>query len=110
VWIMRTGAPWRDVADIRQVEHALPTVSALGEGRALGADAAMARPPVEADALLLLDSTIIKAHPHAAGARKLAAKLATERSVGHGEDSPPSFTPSSPATASSSDTLSLAGK
>jgi hypothetical protein len=31
-------------------------------------------PPVEADALLLLDSTIIEAHPHAAGARKVGSE------------------------------------
>ena len=75
LWIVRTGAPWRD----------LP--AALGEGNSVvrrfsrWSDKGMWRRLFEAmsDApdfeYLIVDSTIIRAHQHAAGAKKAGLRI-----------------------------------
>lgn len=78
LWVLRTGAPWRDLPE-RYGPHQtchdrLTRWQADGTwARVLGAlqtDATRA----DAEAEVFVDSTTVKAHPHAAGARKQRAK------------------------------------
>lgn len=69
LWIDRTGAPWRDLPDRlgnwNSQWRRFRRWSASGVwGRVL---AALADPDT---ATLILDSTVVRAHPHAAGAEK----------------------------------------
>ncbi len=85
LWLARTGAPWRDLPpelmNWRTAWRRLQRWTAAGvwEGvvdalRAMAADAGW-----EAH---MLDSTVIRAHAHAAGARKATGKQALGRSRG----------------------------
>lgn len=85
LWLARTGAPWRDLpADLmnwRTAWRRLQRWTAAGIwGRILSGLRAMA-----ADAgwqAHMLDSTVIRAHAHAAGARRSAGEQALGRSRG----------------------------
>ena len=71
VWVLRTGAPWRDLPDRfgkwSTVYRRFRRWAVAGRWEYLRrALAGKVRP----DDLLLIDSTIVKAHPHAAGARR----------------------------------------
>jgi putative transposase len=76
LWIARTGAPWRDLPERfgnwNSVFQRFNRWSQKGVWRrvmdALGGDADWE--------WLLLDSTVVRAHQHAAGARKKGAKRA----------------------------------
>ena len=75
-WRVRAGAPWRDVPPaLRAVADGLRPVPPLAAGRDLAADPDRAAGPRRcgrADHLgrVSVDSTIARAHQHAAGARK----------------------------------------
>lgn len=77
-WILRTGAPWRDLAERfgrwDRVYRRYRRWAVAGRWdtlhRALAAG--------ERHALLLIDSTIVKAHPHAAGALRRTGGQASE--------------------------------
>jgi transposase len=82
VWILRTGAPWRDVPPTFGKWNTLyQRFRRWAKAERWERMRQVVLPPVEADALLLLDSTIIKAHPHAAGARKVGGE-ARDRALG----------------------------
>ena len=70
-WILRTGAPWRDLAERfgrwDRIYRRYRRWAVAGRWDSLRR-ALSSRERRERDALLLVDSTIIKAHPHAAGA------------------------------------------
>jgi transposase len=79
VWILRTGAPWRDLPPSfgkwSTVYQRFRRWAVAGRWeslrRALSA-------PNEPNDLLLIDSTIVKAHPHAAGARRKEGRQSDE--------------------------------
>lgn len=92
IWIARTGAPWRDLPERfgnwNSIFQRFNRWSKSGVwGRVFEA---VKLPDLAA---LLLDSTIIRAHQHAAGARQ---KKGAKRSAARVADSAPSCT--SPAT------------
>jgi transposase len=70
VWILRSGAPWRDLSSQfgrwERVYRRYRRWALAGRWEALRQSFAESR----SGELLLIDSTIVKAHPHAAGARK----------------------------------------
>ena len=92
IWVARTGAPWRDLPERfgnwNSVFQRFNRWSKSGVWARVFQ--AVQVPDLEA---LLLDSTIIRAHQHAAGAIQ---KKGTKRSVARGAVSAPSCT--SPAT------------
>lgn len=71
LWILRTGAPWRDLPSTfgqwNSVFRQFRRWIASGRWQQMFDD--VRRPADCADEIILLDSTIIKAHPDAAGAR-----------------------------------------
>ncbi len=79
LWIARTGSPWRDLPDELGNWHTTYTRFARWSkagvwarvAKAFGADADLEQ--------LFIDSTIVRAHQHAAGAQK---KRARKRSAG----------------------------
>ena len=78
LWVLRTGAPWRDLPErygpFQTCHDRLTRWQKDGTwGRLL---AALQTDPTRADAEgdVFVDSTIVKAHPHAAGARLRTAK------------------------------------
>jgi len=94
LWIAKTGVPWRDLperfGEWNSVFQRFNRWSQRGVwGRLLGV---WQDPDLEC---LMLDSTVIRAHQHAAGARKKGAR--TKRSADRAADSAPSCTwPSRP--------------
>ncbi|WP_373049005.1 IS5 family transposase [Vulgatibacter sp.] len=94
VWLLRTGSPWRDLpasfGTWSSVYQCFRRWALSGRWEALRR-ALAARG--EADELLLIDSTIEKAHPRAAGARKKGADRAARHSVDRGAASRPKFMP-----------------
>lgn len=102
LWRLKTGAPWRDLPERYGPWQSVYTRFRRWQ-RAGVWDRVLAALQTQADAqgeldwdLHFLDGTTIRAHPHAAGAKKGAA---TRRSATAGADSAPSSTcaPSDPA-------------
>jgi transposase len=79
LWIAKTGAPWRDLpprlGNWNSVWKRFDRWAAKGTWQRLFA--ALADPDLE---WLILDSTVIRAHPHAAGAKKKRTAAAARRS------------------------------
>jgi len=96
LWRLRTGAPWRDLPERfgpwQSVDTRFRRWQAAGVwSRVLAALQAEADVKGELDwSLHFLDGTVIRAHPHAAGAPKKGA--ATKPSAARGAASPPSST------------------
>ncbi len=85
LWLARTGAPWRDLPpglmNWRTAWRRLQRWTAAGVwDRVLDALRAMA--PDAGWDVHMLDSTVVRAHPHAAGARRAAGRQALGRSRG----------------------------
>jgi transposase len=74
LWIVRTGSPWRDLpeafGDWNSVFRRFSRWSAKGVWCRIFA--AMSDDP---DEYLIVDSTIVRAHQHAAGAKKGGLKI-----------------------------------
>src|SRR5688572_13617926 len=78
VWILRSGAPWRDLStefgDWRRVYRRYRRWAVAGRWERLQRWLSSST----VGELLLIDSTIVKAHPHAAGARRRGGGQPTE--------------------------------
>src|SRR4051812_35083856 len=92
VWRLRTGAPWRDLPERYGPWQSVYTRFRRGQRSGVW-ERALAAAHAEADArgeldwsLHFLDGTIIRAHQHAAGAKKGAG---TKPSAAAGAASPP---------------------
>ena len=90
VWRLRTGAPWRDVPERYGPWQTVDTRFRRWQQAGVW-DRALAALQAEADAagrldwsLHVLDATSIRAHPHAAGAKKGAATRPSAAPVGAG--------------------------
>jgi transposase len=92
LWIAKTGAPWRDLPERfgpwNSVWRRFSRWASAGVWQKV-LKALAGEPDLE---LLILDSTIVRAHPHAAGARKKTAVKPLKRWVGRVEDSEASCT------------------
>ena len=95
LWVAKTGAPWRDLPDRfgpwNSVWRRFDRWARRGVWA--GLFAALQDPDLE---WLVLDSTVIRAHPCAAGAKKKSTGRAARRtrpSGGVGAGSGPRFTP-----------------
>jgi transposase len=72
VWVMRTGAPWRDIPPSFGNWNTLyQRFRRWAKAERWERMRQLLLPRVEDGELFLLDSTIVKAHPHAAGARRV---------------------------------------
>ena len=83
LWIMRTGSPWRDLP--LELGHWHRTYIRFARWRERGVWERMAQ-ALRGDAdleCLFLDSTIVRAHQHSAGAKK---KPGVRKSVARGAD------------------------
>lgn len=83
LWIMRTGSPWRDLP--AELGHWHRTFVRFSRWREKGVWEHVAT-ALRGDAdleQLFIDSTIVRAHQHSAGAQK---KQASRKSVGRGAD------------------------
>ena len=83
LWIMRTGSPWRDFPE--ELGHWHRTYVRFSRWREKGVWERMAT-ALQGDAdleHLFIDSTIVRAHPHSAGAQK---KPANRKSAVRGAD------------------------
>lgn len=70
LWVLRTGSPWRDLpVELGNWHNTYTRFSRWGETGVWGrvTEALSTEPDLQA---LLLDSTIVRAHQHAAGAQK----------------------------------------
>ena len=97
LWIGKTGAPWRDLpvrfGKWNSIWKRFDRWSRKGTWRLVFE--ALQDPDLE---WLILDSTVIRAHPHAAGAAKKKTGPVAKRTsnwVGAGVDSEPKSTPPS---------------
>ena len=92
LWLAQTGVPWRDLPDRfgkwNSVWKRFDRWSAKGTWRRV-LDA-LADPDLE---WLILDSTVVRAHPHAAGASKKVAARRRRRWAAVGVGSGPRSTP-----------------
>ena len=83
LWILRTGSPWRDLpSELGDWHNTYTRFSRWGETGVWQrvTEALSSAPDLQA---LLLDSTIVRAHQHAAGAQKKPArKRSAARAVG----------------------------
>jgi len=97
IWVVRTGAPWRDLprsfGKWSSVYRRFRRWAVAGRWDAL---LRLLAPSGEGHRLLLIDSTIVKAHPHAAGARKKGVVKAARRWGARAVVSRRRSTPSSP--------------
>jgi len=80
LWLARTGSPWRDLPDRfgkwNSVYQRFNRLAKAGVwGRLL---ASLKDPDLEC---LMLDSTVIRAHQHAAGAKKGATRRSADRAA-----------------------------
>ena len=75
LWVVRTGSPWRDLPEVFGiVEQRLPPVQPVEpQGVWWRIFAAMSDDPDFE--YLIVDSTIVRAHQHAAGAKKGGLKI-----------------------------------
>jgi len=75
LWIVRTGSPWRDLPEVfggwNSVHRRFSRWSEKGDARRIFT-AMSDDPDIE---YLILDSTIIRVHQHAAGAKKGGLKI-----------------------------------
>ncbi len=89
LWVLRTGAPWRDLperfGESNSVFQRFNRWAKKGVWQQVFD--ALQDPDLE---WVMLDATIVRAHVHAAGARK---KAVTRNSAGHAADSEPRFMP-----------------
>jgi transposase len=78
LWVAKTGAPWRDLPDRLGNWNSVYQRFARWARKGVWARVleALADPDVE---WLILDSTVVRAHPHAAGAKKNRAGRAGRR-------------------------------
>jgi len=70
LWIVRTGSPWRDLPEAFGIGTVYSVASVVGASRVFGGgyfEAMSDDPDFE---YLIVDSTIVRAHQHAAGAKK----------------------------------------
>jgi transposase len=85
LWLARTGAPWRDLPpelmNWRSAWRRLQRWTAAGVWERV-VDALRAMAPEAGWEVHMLDSTVVRAHAHAAGARKKAGVQALGRSRG----------------------------
>jgi transposase len=85
LWLARTGAPWRDLPpelmNRRTAWRRLQRWTAAGV-RERAVDALRAMAPDAGREAHMLDSTVVRAHAHAAGARRAAGGQALGRSRG----------------------------
>jgi transposase len=98
LWIGKTGAPWRDLPErfgnCNSVWKRFDRWARKGVGQRVFE--ALQDPDLE---WLILDSTIIRAHQHAAGARKKTAVRRPKPWAAAAADSGPRFTPPSTVSA-----------
>jgi len=91
LWIGKTGAPWRDLperfGDWNSVWHRFDRWARKGVWQRLFDT--LQDPDLE---WLILDSTVVRAHQHAAGAEKKGGTRRTKRWVAAGVASAPRFT------------------
>lgn len=89
LWVLRTGAPWRDLperfGESNSVFQRFNRWAKKGVWQQVFD--ALQDPDLE---WVMLDATIVRAHVHAAGARK---KAGLRNSAGHAADSERRFTP-----------------
>ena len=69
-WRLKTGAPWRDLPQ-RYGEVEKMSTEDLADGLRVESLISFLKPSLmERRGVLLLDSTVVKGHPHGAGAKK----------------------------------------
>lgn len=94
----RTGVPWRDLpddfGDWSAVYNRLGRWIVSGRLEALFKQM-IAQPACEGTARVMIDSTIVRAHQHSAGASKKKAERRPRRSAGPGAGRRPRSSPSS---------------
>ena len=73
-WILKTGAPWRDLLQRYGAWQNVHRRISRWAKRGVFDKLFQALTDQEETALLLLDSSIVKAHQHAAGAKKIKGK------------------------------------
>ena len=95
LWIAKTGAPWRDLPERFGNSNSVWRRFGRRARRGVGQKAFEALQDTDLE-WLIIDSTIARAHPHAAGAKKgltAPAGRPSKPSAGAGGASPPRSTP-----------------
>ena len=100
IWVMRTGAPWRDLPE--RFGHWNSVFVRFNRWAKSGVWTEVFRTLQHPDlSTIMLDSTVIRAHQHAAGAVADEKKSPTAKpSAGRGADTVPNSTSRSTRTAS----------
>jgi transposase len=75
LWIVRTGSPWRDLREAFGDWTACSGASVDGASRASGGGYSRRCPMIRTSNILIVDSTIVRAHQHAAGTKKGGLKI-----------------------------------